>query len=465
MKTRLFFSLSVALLILAGCGQKATEPVVISGKALNYSDSILFVTIDNVKDTIRLAADGSFTKEILIERPIYPNFQGNRLFAYLWLSPGGSLTIDFDATDFKNTLKFGGDLGLPNSWLLKKTDASRQNYMAINAAYRAPNQAADFRRVCDSVYAVEQGMFDGFLAENPDLDADFIRMEKIAVKYSWLANLQSYPTRVNYYNDQATVPDDWFNFMEGVSIDDPALLDVPDAKYFLVGLAGDKALKRSGIEQKDSWANPTLLRTTFEVVENEFTHPEVVDVLLFEKLKQHLDATSPDGIGDLVELYLALAVDAKRAETISKLYDEWQALAAGQPAPAFTVVDIEGNEHSLSDFAGKLVFIDFWATWCGPCKVEIPFLKQLHEDYKDTDLVVISISVDKDKAAWEKMITDEGYEWLQYHDGVNANDLYMVKYIPTFVLIGRDGNLINVRAPNPSSDQLRPMIDKALGGG
>ena len=459
---RILMPLLLFAVILVSCGKKTNPSVIIAGKALNYTDSLLFITLDGEKDTIRLNADGTFEKEITVEKACYPNFQGNRIFAYLWLYPGKTLTIDFDAADFRNTLVFGGDLGLPNTYLNEKTKISSAHNQAINAGYRPPNMAEDFKRICDSIFDLEVAFFNEFKTSHPDLDTTFVTMETLATRFSYLSYLQNFPSRIYYYNDQATVPDNWFDFMKGLNLDDPTLLGIPDAKYFIIGQVNDQALKKSGVKPEESWGNIDLLRAIFSEVDLGFKNPEVVDVLLFEKLKQHLDAEGNNGISDLVDKYLSLAVNEKNRKTIEDINTQWNGIATGKPAPAFTVLDKEGGEHQLSDFAGKFVFIDFWATWCGPCKVEIPFLKQLYEDYKEKNLVIMSISVDKEKQKWVDMVTQEGFEWLQFHDGVNMNDLYMVRYIPTFVLIGPDGNIVNPRAPKPSDEALRELLNGLL---
>ena len=78
----------------------------------------------------------------------------------------------------------------------------------------------------------------------------------------------------------------------------------------------------------------------------------------------------------------------------------------GEAAIDFSYPDRNGNEYALTDFKGKLVYVDVWATWCGPCVREIPHLLNLERDYHDKDIVFLSVSVDDNKEAWEKMIDD-----------------------------------------------------------
>ena len=101
---------------------------------------------------------------------------------------------------------------------------------------------------------------------------------------------------------------------------------------------------------------------------------------------------------------------------LESIIERAQEVRDGAKAIDFTYPDIAGKMVSLSDFKGKLVFIDVWATWCDPCKQEIPALKELHEEYADNDSIVfMSVSVDKeeDKEAWSKFVTDNSLPGIQ----------------------------------------------------
>lgn len=140
----------------------------------------------------------------------------------------------------------------------------------------------------------------------------------------------------------------------------------------------------------------------------------------------------------------------------------------GSPAPIFNLPDTEGKMHSLKDYRGKVVYIDFWATWCGPCKREIPYMTKLEEEYAgNTDIVFISVSTDKeaDKQKWLDMVKEKGMKGVQLFTGDLKDQIsnpYHINAIPRFVLIDRNGNLVNGDAPRPSSDEIRPLINYLL---
>ena len=136
----------------------------------------------------------------------------------------------------------------------------------------------------------------------------------------------------------------------------------------------------------------------------------------------------------------------------------------GEPAVDFTYTDTDSAAHSLSSFKGSLVYVDVWATWCGPCKAEIPFLKKLEEDYHGKKITFLSVSVDTDRAAWLKMVADKELGGVQlWADGWSEiTKSYAIFGIPRFLLFNAEGKVISTNAARPSSPEIRTLIDASL---
>ncbi len=118
----------------------------------------------------------------------------------------------------------------------------------------------------------------------------------------------------------------------------------------------------------------------------------------------------------------------------------------GATAPLFTLSDTNGASVSLADLRGKVVLIDFWASWCEPCRAEGPNLKTQYKLYKDKGFEILSVSIDTDKKSWLKAISDDGLTWLQVSDlkGYNSDVVrsYGIGGVPAFFLIDKDGRIM-----------------------
>ena len=112
----------------------------------------------------------------------------------------------------------------------------------------------------------------------------------------------------------------------------------------------------------------------------------------------------------------------------------------GYPAPDFTLTDLDGNAVRLSDFRGKVVFLNFWATWCPPCRAEMPEMEELHQEYQDKDVVIIGVDLGEFRSSVKSFVEENGYSWTFVIDstGEVARD-YMVTGIPSSFSIDEDG--------------------------
>mgnify|MGYP001308870342 CR=1 FL=1 len=198
-----------------------------------------------------------------------------------------------------------------------------------------------------------------------------------------------------------------------------------------------------------------------------------------------IDSLNSIGFNEMIKQYTAefqsllnkvtdteFIVEAK--EKIKKTTDSWLERKAatdkmpkeGEPAIDFIYPDKDGNEFSLANFKGTLIYVDVWATWCGPCRAEIPYLQKLEEEYHGDNITFLSVSVDTDKDAWLKMVKEKELGGTQlWADGWSEiTKSYAIFGIPRFMLFSADGNVISTNAPRPSSDEIRGLLDANLGG-
>ena len=192
---------------------------------------------------------------------------------------------------------------------------------------------------------------------------------------------------------------------------------------------------------------------------------EIKNELLFDDAKNGISYTS--NLEEYYKIFINASTDLKNNETITESYKKLKTVSKGNPSPKFyNYENNDGSTTSLDDLKGKYVYIDVWATWCGPCKAEIPFLKKIEETYHGKNIQFVSISTDKqkDKDKWKKMIADEKLGGIQLITDNDFNTDFISEYkimgIPQFILLDPEGKIVKANAPRPSEKELVELFDQ-----
>ena len=195
-----------------------------------------------------------------------------------------------------------------------------------------------------------------------------------------------------------------------------------------------KQLEKQVIEQEKLKATLNMLL----VNANNYSSAALIEYLPAEEFLIVQDSVLSTLIKIYPENYL---VKAKYQETEMK-----KKLAIGFPAPEITLEDTAGNLFSLSSLKGKVVLIDFWASWCKPCRMENPNMVRLYQNYKQYGFDILGVSLDQNKGNWVRAIADDGLVWNQISDLKGwqsaAGASYGVRSIPFTVLVDKKGNII-----------------------
>lgn len=148
---------------------------------------------------------------------------------------------------------------------------------------------------------------------------------------------------------------------------------------------------------------------------------------------------------------------------VTEILKGFNKLMAGSAAPDFTLKDTLGKSVSLSDFKGKVVYIDFWAAWCLPCKIENVKVKSIKEAYANKDVVFLYITKDFSETVWEDVIKDQNIKGVHLMGNKDVFATYKASGVPTYILVNKEGNIVTNNPPRPSDEKsLTAMLDEAL---
>jgi thiol-disulfide isomerase/thioredoxin len=170
---------------------------------------------------------------------------------------------------------------------------------------------------------------------------------------------------------------------------------------------------------------------------------------------------------EFVDKYNSLISNSDQKARVKSIEESLAIFKPGLKGLNFTYPDAAGKEVSLTDFKGKVVLVDLWATWCGPCRKEFPYLKELETEFHDKDVVFVSVSVDeaKSRQTWKGFVAYNKLGGIQLFAAGFSSQItkdYKITSIPRFMLFDKNGNIINVDAPRPSDPKLKELLNQWL---
>lgn len=458
------------LLLAAGlfaCSNPAAETANISGLVENptaeevevfYYKEFLTNTMETV--TLELDADHAFSGQLPIDEARFVYVRMPQRTILLYLQPGADVHVAFDATDPEALPVISGEHVLESQFMVAYNKEIERNYGRGIIMESIPGiQPEDFVSQMDDVYGKRMAFLESFDGYS-ELDAGFVNLMKANFLYEKYVLLMEYPRYYAYFNqleDGPELPEGYYSFLEEEGLFHDDLMASQPYLSFLGSYNNYFMELDQAMENEDR----SYFQAQFDYGKKLFTGKSR-DHMLSQAVMSALSFAPFEEAQELTDDYFELASDPLYRDLVTREYETILKISPGNPAPDFTLTDINGQQVSLSDFHGKVVYLDFWASWCGPCMREVPFAKELKTRMEgQEDLVFLYISIDTDEEAWRNTVAEKNIQGVHLNvSGGRAEvpSLYNVKGVPTFFIIGRDGKIFDNRPPRPSN----PAIDETL---
>ncbi|WP_234953129.1 TlpA family protein disulfide reductase [Psychroflexus halocasei] len=424
----------------------------VSGQVKNHSATTISISHLNNQELIsaKLEADGKFNMSVKTEAGYYFLKYG-RNTAYIYLYPKDELSIVFDAKHFQSTLVFEGHGSIRNNYLAKKSEMDSELTKDLEAFYKVDE--GTYLRNIEKVKSTHLSELS-----KHDIEKFFVNEEKKSLEYERLLSIQNYESNYKFYLGEEVSPsEEFYKPIENLKLDNNE--DYKKQPYF-------RYLVNSVWSKRIEAANDVdgMLKVLRKVSSQDLAISLVNG--FYSKISSNNERSK-----DYLDLIKRVTKHKPFIDAAEKRYQEVmssKSLKEGDFSPEFSYEAVDGSIVNLSEFKGKYVYIDVWATWCAPCIKQSPYLKELEERYHSKNIVFVSISVDKEKFkdTWKQMIVDKELGGIQLFSDKSFDSEFMNAYavnsIPRFILIDPEGKIVKTEAPRPSFDKTRKLLDELL---
>lgn len=386
---------------------------------------------------------GNFDTTLVLKEPTYYTISRNTLY----LTPGDDMTIKVTQTN--TAAEFSGKGAEANNYMKFRLFPKGGSYLEAGSNLR--EDFASTKELIDSLAAVRMNTLDTL----SNVSDEFKKLETARIKADVINSYICYASYSRMFAGIKTEEEmrtKWNEF--NVSLTQyvaPMYKDIMEEDMLNVAVVRDVLSYQEDSTLNALWFKDiTIPARTMEL----YAGAGIVSKLREEASEQTVNDA---------KVFLQTVQNADFAAEIEGKITQASKLLSGQPAMDFEMTDVEGNVKHLADFKGKVIYIDLWATWCGPCIQESPAFEALGKKYADKEIVFLPVSTDTTTKPWLRYLDAHKKELTQYH----SNDLalkesWAIMYIPRFILIDKDFNIVNAYAPRPSSEEISPLIDSVL---
>ncbi|MFK5983168.1 MAG: TlpA disulfide reductase family protein [Flavobacteriaceae bacterium] len=451
MKNLLLLLVAISLF---SCQEEAKPNYVLfNGTVENANANSVKIFGNGFDKELAISENGTFADTLKITNNGYYTMRVGRESSPVYLTKGATVGVTINTKEFDESLVYTGNLSKENNYLAAKYLLSEKG-MELDKMYSLPE--AGFLTEIDKL----NDSYKLLLNATEGVSEDFIAKESKELEYAHFNNIENYQEYYRYFvkDNEFAVSGNFYDALKDV--------DYSDMKAYNSSKAYKSLLEThfyriaNVVKEQEGFSEALAY---LQAINDNVPNGNEKDELMTNYLRYGMKADN--SLEEVYTLYKTVNPTSENLARLTKRYEQLKTLTPGKTSPTFTYENHKGGETSLADLKGKVVYVDVWATWCAPCKREIPFLKELDKDYHGKKIAFVSISIDEEKNydAWRTMVTEKelgGYQLMADKDWRSKFvEDYGIKGIPRFLLIDAEGNIINSDAPRPSSTEIREVID------
>lgn len=436
-----FLSLLAAALMCMGCSS-AAEDSLLNVKVTDPVAGEVVVVYNNDINVLPLDAQGCASFTLQGSRMAYVKLFHGRESVLVYLEQGDVASVSFDGHDMAGTFALEGE------------KAPAVKYLNTVSLLALPDEdyALPLEEYRERLAAKEAETVKLLEANGLGKVGDFEKNEKARIRYAYAAQLMMYPMahRIMTGNMDFVPGQDYYGLIDSYVVEEQRLACLDEYLAFVA-----EAMHVLDPAGRDVTSVYPKTVAQMKYAADRLSKPEVREKVMHHIAAAYVDNFGVKDIEQLENLYHTYVKDPLLVASYEQKHERWDLSREGRKSPGFRACDVDGKEYTLADFRGRYVYIDMWATWCGPCKRELPFLKALAEEFKDAQIVFLGLSIDRDKAAWESMVREGSLVGTQLYLGLGSSfqDAYRIESIPRFILLDKEGKIISNDMSRPSAEE------------
>ncbi|MCX2740597.1 TlpA family protein disulfide reductase [Pontibacter anaerobius] len=446
-----------ALILLAANQLLAQGKAIISGKISSpLSNQVELVIYPNPlipeEVTTEVTLDGkSFRLEVPVKEATVAELQHGDEVVQVYLEPGYELIMNANGKNFLKSLKYKGKGANENNYLANYTYRfeEEEEYQVLPDNIKLKEQ--QFTEFLDYRREDQLASFEKYTGKK-EVSEQFSDFLKAEIDFSYATDKLSYhPLRQQVMQVSLSKPSAaFYDYLSELDLNRPANLLSPSFVNFLRNYTAYFA-KEAGYQE----ANPQYFKVRYQVAEQKLKGQAKL-LAQAQVLKQSIQQGHLKYTEQMLEDFNVKNRDRAGNEYLARLYNENTTLVTGGIAPDFMLQNVDGDTVSLSDYRGKLVYLNFWRSDCGLCHVELPHLQRLTGKLGNHKIVFLNIAVGDDEAQWRKLVQKkelQGEHVLAKGADAALAKQYGLKDVPAYFLIDEEGRFISLKARRPSDHE------------